>query len=92
VDGTLENSNGPIPVERLIILQSQFPYVAVVIVSPSGKRPPGFYEEISDDRLVNLQQVRLKYPADLYLYISDNKDQAIAKQAGFSYIEATDFA
>jgi hypothetical protein len=91
VDGTLENSNGPIPVERLTILQSQFPYVAVVIVSPSEKRPPGFFTEISGDRQRNLLRVRQMYPADVYLYISDNKDQAIAKQAGFSYIEAADF-
>ena len=97
VDGTLDTSNGPVPVRRLLELQGYGAHVW--IVSPSEKRPAGFREAIDSDRATNLRQVRLaEYAEDalagtfLYLYISDNKDYDAARQTGFTYVEAAQFA
>ncbi len=94
VDGTLENSLGPVSIERLTQLQSGYPYVAVAIVSPSAKRPPGFPSFLVNgggDRLANLLAVKQAFPSDLYVYVSDNGDMEVAKKAGFSYVDAKAF-
>jgi hypothetical protein len=65
--------------------------------------PTNFPESINGDRLTNLLTIKNQYPpkpdnpiiekefSHLFLYVSDNKDYDIAKQAGYSYIEASQF-
>jgi hypothetical protein len=96
VDGTIETSSGPVTVARLEELQALG--VDVWIVSPSGlspnrrtTKPTIFPESIAGDRVINLKSVKSTIRADLYFYVSDNKDYDAAKQAGFSYIEAGQF-
>jgi hypothetical protein len=90
VDGTLDSSAGPVPVARLHELAT-VPGCAVVIVSPSPARPSGFTEFIADDRLANLNAAAARYPAPLRVYVSDNLDREIARQAGFTYVDRNDF-
>jgi hypothetical protein len=90
VDGTLETSAGPVTVDRLEKLRAAGSNI--VIVSPSDARPRGFYERIEGpDRQSNLRLAAYDFPADLYLYVSDNNDRAEAEAAGFTYVEHTEF-
>jgi hypothetical protein len=85
-DGTLETSNGPVKTDRLRELERQG--AKVVIVSPSSARPQGFVC-INDlpSRLECLQKASQTFPSEMKLYVSDNGDMDIAKQAGFIYID-----
>ena len=89
VDGTLDSSAGPVPVAQLHALEG--PDCRVVIVSPSAARPPGFPEYLGDDRAGNLQAAADAWPADLYLYVSDNEDRDLARLAGYCYVDRHDF-
>lgn len=90
VDGTLDCSMGPVSVDSLRNLD-MLDDCTVVIVSPSGKRPQGFAEEVSGDRLANLLAVRRRFPANIYIYVSDNSDNALSAQAGFVHCHPNDF-
>jgi hypothetical protein len=90
VDGTLDSSAGPVPVERLRELD-HLPGCRVVIVSPSAARPSGFTEQVGDDRQANLAAAADLWRAPLRLYLSDNGDREIAQAAGFTYIDPSDF-
>ncbi len=89
VDGTLETSSGPVKVARLRELELHG--ASVVIVSPSSLRPGGFSERINGGRADNLRAAANHFPADLYLYVSDNGDRADAEAAGFTYVDRMDF-
>jgi hypothetical protein len=96
VDGTLDSSQGPVPVLRLTELRGYGFHIW--IVSPSSNRPGGFEEAVTGERVANLRQVRIEELSRdplagtfVYLYVSDNKDYDAARQAGFSYIEAGQF-
>lgn len=93
VDGTLECGQppGPVPLAQLAELTAAG--VGVAIVSPSGARPAGapYPEFLDGDRVVNLRAAAAAFGVGLWLYVSDNRDQAAAREAGFSYIEAADF-
>lgn len=90
VDGTLDSSAGPVPVARLRQLAT-LPGCVVVLVSPSAARPPHFVEYISDDREANLRAAAERYPSALGLYVSDNGDREVARSAGFTYVDPSDF-
>lgn len=92
-DGSLNSSDGPIPVSRLHELNIP-PYIQVVIVSASpfcSRLPfPRFVSE--NTRLENLLAAAIRYPSTLNIYVSDNTgDDMNAKMAGFSYIHPKDF-
>jgi hypothetical protein len=107
VDGTLETSAGPVKIDRMNDLIKAGVDVWIVSpsgLSPNRRttEPTNFPEVINGDRLANLNKVKESYGAGavaqwlngapfLFLYVSDNKDYDIAKQAGFSYIEAQQF-
>lgn len=88
VDGTLDCSAGPVSVDSLRNLDV-LDDCTVVIVSPSGKRPQGFAEEVSGDRLANLLAVRHRFPANIY--ISDNGDEALSREAAFIHVHPSNF-
>ncbi len=88
-DGTLNSSDGPIPISRLHELNVP-PYVQIVIVSASpfcARLPfPRFVSE--NTRLENL----FRYPSTLNIYVSDNLgDDMTAKMAGYVYCHPKDF-
>lgn len=92
-DGTLDSSDGPIPVSKLYELNTP-PYIQIVVVSASPFCSrlsfPRFVSE--NTRLENLLAASLRYPALLNIYISDNPgDNITAKNAGFIYIHPKDF-
>ena len=92
-DGTLDSSDGPIPVSRLHEINIP-PYIQVVIVSASpfcAILPfPRFVSE--NTRLENLLAAAIAYPSILNLYVSDNiGDEMTAKMAGFVYCHPKDF-
>lgn len=92
-DGTLNSSDGPIPISRLHELNIP-PYIQVVIVSASpfcARLPfPRFVSE--NTRLENLLAASLRYPALLNIYVSDNPgDDITARTAGFIYIHPKNF-
>ncbi len=92
-DGTLDSSDGPIPISRLYEINAP-PYIQIVIVSASpfcARLPfPRFVSE--NTRLENLLAAAIRYPSLLNLYISDNTgDDIIARMAGYSYIHPKDF-
>lgn len=92
-DGTLDTSDGPIPVSRLHELNIP-PYIQIVIVSASpfcARLPfPRFVSE--NTRLENLLDASLKYPSLLNIYVSDNPgDDITARTAGFVYVNPKDF-
>jgi hypothetical protein len=90
VDGTLETSAGPVTIQRLGQLRAAG--ANVVIVSPSEARPRQFNESLGGaTRSANLLAAKREWPAELYLYVSDNNDRADAEAAGFTYIEHTEF-
>jgi len=103
IDGTVDTSSGPVTVARMKALADSF--ANVWIVSPSGLSPnrrttdpTKFKEAINGDRVTNLRNVKQAEfenenveQMTIYLYVSDNKDYDAAKQAGFSYIEASQF-
>lgn len=77
-------------IERLLQLEREG--ATVVIVSPSDAgRTLHFDHHILGDRLYNLLEVKKFHPADVYIYVSDNNDQDIAKQAGFIYVDGWAF-
>ncbi len=100
-DGTLDSSDGPIPISRLYEINIP-PYIQVVMVSEStfcSQLP--FPRFVNNDRLrprritrlENLLSAALRYPSLLYIYVSDNVgDDEIAKSAGFSYVHPKDFS
>ena len=94
VDGTLDCSNGPVPVSWLNQVH-EARVASVVIVSPSGAYV-GPLPRVSGNpqRKDNLVGARLLYGSSpMYcLYVSDNKDHTEAEAAGFLYVEAIDFA
>ena len=92
-DGTVDSSDGPIPVSRLHELNIP-PYIQIVIVSASPfcvQLPfPRFVSE--NTRLENLLAAAIRYPSTLNIYVSYNPgDNINAKMAGFSYIHPKDF-
>ena len=92
-DGTLDSSDGPIPVSRLYELNIP-PYIQIVIVSASPfcvRLPfPRFVSE--NTRLENLLTAAIRYPSTLNLYISDNTgDDMVAKMAGYIYCHPKNF-
>lgn len=92
-DGTLDASDGPIPVSRLHELNIP-PYIQVVLVSGSpfcAQLPfPRFVSE--NTRLENLLAAAIRYPSTLNIYVSDNTgDDMVARMAGFVYIHPKDF-
>ncbi|MFI4977519.1 MAG: hypothetical protein ACHQC8_02405 [Solirubrobacterales bacterium] len=94
VDGTLETSGGPVTLMMLARLQAM-PNLFVTIVSPSAAAPPGFERALPNgggSRRDNLLAAKFSHPADLYLYVSNNGDQAEAIAAGFLYVDHIDFA
>lgn len=100
-DETLSISNGSIPVSSLKEINIP-PYIQVVIVSEStfcSQLP--FPRFVNDNRLrpryitrlENLLAAALRYPSLLNIYVSDNiGDDAIAKDAGYTYIHPKDFS
>jgi hypothetical protein len=90
-DGTLETSAGPVTVATLEHLKQLGG--AVVIVSPSLARPPGWLVCVpGPNRRDNLLAAREMFPdRPLRLYVSDNNDQGEAELAGFSYIDRLAF-
>lgn len=92
-DGTLDVSDGPIPVSRLHEINIP-PYIQVVVVSASpfcAQLPfPRFVTE--NTRLENLLVAAIHYPSTLNIYVSDNiGDDMMARMAGFCYIHPKDF-
>ena len=92
-DGTLDSSDGPIPVSRLNEINIP-PYIQIVIVSASpfcSRLPfPRFISE--NTRLENLLAAAIRYPSTLNLYISDNTgDDIISEHAGFVYLHPKNF-
>jgi hypothetical protein len=92
-DGTLDVSDGPIPISRLYELNVP-PYIQVVIVSASHfcSRLP-FHRFVSENtRLENLLAAAIHYPSILNIYVSDNTgDDMTAKIAGYVYCHPKDF-
>lgn len=93
VDGTLDCSQGPVPVARLKELVSVG--CIIIIVSSSANRPGGFIEVLSptEGRRGSLEEVKRKYPQEkLFIYVSDNPgDDALARGLGYSYIHPSNF-
>lgn len=92
-DGTMNSSDGPIPVSILYEINSP-PYIHVVIVSGSpfcSQLPfPRFVSE--NTRLENLLAAAIRYPSTLNIYVSDNTgDDMTAKMAGYIYVHPKDF-
>lgn len=92
-DGTIDSSDGPIPISRLHELNRP-PYIQVAIVSasPFCARLP-FPRYVSENtRFENLLAASKANPAILNIYVSDNpSDDINAKNAGFAYIHPKDF-
>jgi hypothetical protein len=92
VDGTLETSDGPIPIAVLAGLKCDH---YVYLVSPSSARPHGFPIVVSQtSRVESLRQVKKMHPDtpdEEFLYISDNGDQREAQLAGFRYVWHNEF-
>ncbi|MCH7786047.1 MAG: hypothetical protein IIC22_00925 [Chloroflexi bacterium] len=87
VDGTLEQSEGPIPLQALHDLSAQGHLI--VIVSPSPLRPKNepFPEFLSVDRRKNLRDARQEYPHEQAVYISDNDgDDVLSSEVDFEYV------
>jgi len=81
----------PIPLSRLEALEAagaQF-----VLVSPSSACDGLPYPRITNpDRAKALIEAAERYPADFYIYLSDNVgDDQISQQAGFSYLHPDNF-
>lgn len=90
-------SQHPIPLERIHALAQAGAHIVVVspsdacdglpyprILASSGKTVP--------DRVEALREAARRYPADLHLYISDNRgDDKVALQAGFTYLHPDNF-
>ena len=77
-------------IERIVAI----PSVAVCVVSDSLNYSwSGVPRIASNVRRANLSAFRDQFPAAMIrLYVSDNKDYAEADAAGFTYIEASEFA
>ena len=87
VDGTLEQSEGPIPLQALHDLSAQGHMI--VIVSPSPLRPKNepVPEFLSVDRRKNLRDARQEYPHEQAVYISDNDgDDVLSSEVDFEYV------
>jgi hypothetical protein len=95
VDGTLSTSAGPVPIETLVALYHPG-YIEIAVVSPSTAWPKDLLKQFDrsyGDRLMGLQLIAQEYKSSMIrLYVSDNKDMAIAEAAGYCYIEAAEFA
>lgn len=92
-DGTIDSSDGPIPISRLYDINIP-PYIQVVMVSASpfcSRLPfPRFVSE--NTRLENLLAAAIRYPSTLNIYVSDNTgDDINARMAGFVYVHPKDF-
>lgn len=87
----------PIPLERIHALARAG--AQVVVVSPSDACEGLPYPRVLaspgrtvPDRVEALKEAAERYPADLRLYISDNRgDEQVALRAGFAYIHPDDF-
>lgn len=81
----------PIPLSRLDKLQSAG--VQFVLVSPSSACDGLPYPRITHpDRAQALIEAAKQYPADFYIYLSDNVgDDSVSRQAGFSYVHPDNF-
>ena len=91
VDGTLDVTAGPVPLQRLYDLQSIG--VKVAIVSPSGARLTDFPLFLTSDRDRNLRNARqwAENPP-LCIYVSDNMgDRELSEMMGFTYVHPEDF-
>ncbi len=84
-------SQSPIPLERLSALDAAG--AQVVIVSPSDACESLSYPRIiRSERVEALREAAYQFPADLYIYVSDNLgDDRVAQQAGFSYLHPDHF-
>lgn len=84
-------SQKPIPLSRLEALAAAG--VQLVLVSPSSACDGLPYPRITHpDRAQALLAAAARYPSDLYVYLSDNVgDDAVSRQAGFSYIHPDNF-
>ena len=91
-DGTLDCSGGPVKVSRLIELQINGVYIA--IVSPSPACASLHFPHVIDgaSRKDCLLKAKGKFPAALCIYVSDNPgDDAVAAEAGFAFMHPKDF-
>ena len=84
-------SQKPVPLSRLEALSSAG--TQLVLVSPSSACDGLPYPRITHpDRATALREAAAQYPADLYVYLSDNVgDDEVSRQAGFSYIHPDNF-
>ncbi len=81
----------PIPLSRLDELEAAG--IQLVLVSPSSACDHLPYPRITHpDRAQALRNAAEQYPADFYIYLSDNVgDDDVSRQAGFSYIHPDNF-
>jgi hypothetical protein len=81
----------PIPLSRLEALATSG--ALLVLVSPSSACNGLPYPRITHpDRATALRQAAARYPADFYVYLSDNVgDDVVAREAGFVYIHPDNF-
>lgn len=96
IDGTVETGNPPGPVQWAKVRELMtFSFIHVAIVSPSPFRPkddtPSYVGGAT--RATNLKHFAGEHPKVwLRLYVSDNGDLDQAAEAGFTYIDARNFA
>ncbi len=84
-------AQAPVPLSRLDALEAAG--VQFVLVSPSSACDGLPYPRITNpDRSKALLEAAERYPADFYIYLSDNVgDDEVAQKAGFSYIHPDHF-
>ena len=84
-------AQAPVPLSRLNELKAAG--VQFVLVSPSSACDGLPYPRITHpDRAKALLEAAAQYPADFYIYLSDNVgDDEVSKQAGFTYIHPDHF-
>jgi len=81
----------PVPLSRLEALEAAG--IQFVLVSPSSACDGLPYPRITNpDRSKALLEAAERYPADFYIYLSDNVgDDEVSQKAGFSYIHPENF-
>lgn len=81
----------PIPLSRLQELEAAG--AQLVVVSPSSACDGLPYPRITHpDRGKALMEAATRYPADFYIYLSDNVgDDRVSLQAGFTYVHPDNF-
>jgi hypothetical protein len=101
VDGTLDTSKGPVPWAHVLRLAAS-PGIVCGIVSPSKAWPANKEHAVraylvKDQNLISRRDSLLlffsRFPdVRLKLYVSDNRDHADARAAGFAYVDAWQFS